>query len=123
MINDPLAEDPKNLLNVSSNFKLVTLSAEIGLINTLDFKYLTKERNKAVKLSFNYSGDAFVAVDAAGHVNVLYLTKNKFIPICKSAFPTCVHLEESENGLVFLGLPDRTICVYNLCKKSNIFVK
>jgi len=102
----------------SGSFALpLEASNDVGLIDIIDLCTLSKNRNKVQHVLFNDAGDAFATVDTAGHVVVFYIAKDKFISVCRSVHPTSLLLTERYHGMLFLGMDDCSIQVYNLAGK------
>jgi len=85
-----------------------------GLLDIIDLKNVGSGNNRASKVTFNDTGNTFAATDSSGNVFVFYITKNRYVNVCKNVYPTAICFTEKYNGLVFLGMPNKTIEVYNL---------
>lgn len=72
------------------------------------------KQNRAQKVVFNDSGDTFATVDSSGNVFIFYLTKNRFVRVCRNVYPSSICFTERKGGLVFCGMPNKNIEVYNL---------
>lgn len=92
------------------------------MIDIIDLRTLSRDRNKVNTVLFNDTGDAFATVDTAGHIVVFYIAKDKFISVCRAVHPTALLLTEKYHGMLFLGMEDSSIHVYNL-GKNFILVK
>ena len=105
---------PLEASSIFEYFLILFFEDDIGLIDIIDLCTLSKNRNKVKHVLFNDTGDGFATVDTAGHVVVFYIAKDKFISVCRSVHPTALLLTEKYHGMLFLGMDDSSIHVYNL---------
>jgi len=94
----------------------LTFIGESGLIDVIDFRSLSQDSNKVIKVIFSDMGEAFASVDTAGHIVVFYIVRDKFVNVCRVPNITSIFLTEKNHGMLFLGMPDYSIQVYNLGK-------
>jgi len=113
---------PLEASSMCGKFFNLIFQDEIGLIDIIDLRMLSRDRNKVNMVLFNDTGDAFATVDTAGHIVVFYIAKDKFISVCRAVHPTALLLTEKYHGMLFLGMEDSSIHVYNL-GISRIFFK
>lgn len=88
------------------------------MIDIIDFRRLTRDRNKVQSVVFSDTGEAFASVDSAGHIVVFYIAKDRFVNVCSSVHPTATFITEKNQGMIFLGMADNSIHVYNLGKMT-----
>lgn len=89
-------------------------------MNVLKFSNLTPDKLGAKIISFNDTGDGFVASDSSGNIVVMYLRGNKFAIVAKSIFPTCLSFYDKNQGFILAGLPSKNIVGYNLGKSIKL---
>ena len=86
------------------------------MIDIIDFRNLSQHSNKVTNVVFSDMGEAFATVDTAGHIVVFYVARDKFVNVCRVANSTAMFLTEKNHGMLFLGMADYSIQVYNLGK-------